>query len=147
MGESNHHTDVKWCVVGPTTILYHTTISMSIAVQYDQRTVFGSHGAYAVWTGTDPRSYNISANFVAANVTEAQYNVDQITAAYNWTQESPPKCKGLTGPTGVAKIFNTDVRPESVDSSIPEGVHLTPKGHLLPIQIDFSISVKECKEI
>lgn len=146
MWKSAHHEDIEWCIVGPVSILYHTTISMNVAVQYDQRTVFGSHGAYAVWTGTDPRSFNVSASMVAANSSEIKFNVDQVIAAYQWTQESPPTCQGLTAPTGTSAIFGADVRPESVDSSIQEAVHLDKNGNG-PIQIDLSLSVKECKEI
>lgn len=146
MRYSNWHEDTEWCVVGPVSILYHTTISMNVAVQYDQRTVFGSHGAYAVWTGTDPRSFSVSASMVAANSDEVKFNVKQVVAAYDWTQESPPSCQKLTAPTGTNSIFGANVRPESVDSSIQEAVHFD-KYNNGPIQIELSLSVKECKEI
>lgn len=141
---SAHHIDVPWCIVGSVTILHHTTISMNIAVQYDERTVFGSHGAYAVWTGTAPRSFNINASMVGANTLEIMFNMRQAEAAYAWTQESPPQCKGLVLPQIATSLFATDVRIESTDTSIQEMVHIQ-SGH--PIQIDISLSVKECKAI
>lgn len=141
---SAHHVDVPWCIAGPVTILYHTSISMNIAVTYDERTVFGSHGSYAVWTGTAPRSYSVSAEMVGANVGEIAFNVGQVEAAYDWTQESPPQCKKLTLPTITTKIFKTKVRIESADASIPDMTHIEA-AH--PIQITLSLSLKECKAI
>ena len=145
MDQSSHHQDIPWVVVGKVKILYHTTISMSISVSYDERSVFGSHGAYAVWTGTEPRSFDLSASMVAANTKEAEFNVSQVAEAYDWTQQSPPQCQALVGPIGAGSVFNTDVRILSVSSSIPETVHLT--GGEVPIQIDLSLSLKECKAI
>ena len=144
MATSNHHEDVKWCTIGDIQILYHTTISMNTSVTYDERTVFGSHGAYAVWTGTAPRNYSISANLVAANTGEVEFNLAQIQTAYNWTQDSPPKCKPLIVPPGAGALFNTHVRIESFDASIPETTHLEAA---TPIQMDFSLGLKECKAI
>lgn len=141
---SAHHIDVPWCIVGDVTILHHTTISMNISVQYDERTVFGSHGAYAVWTGTSPRSYSINASMVGANTLEIMFNMKQAEAAYAWTQESPPKCKKLTLPQIASGLFSTKVRIESADASIQEMVHVQS---MHPIQIDISLSVKECKAI
>ena len=138
---SKHHYDVSWCTIGPITIMYHTSISMSTQVTYDERSVFGSHGAYAVWTGTAPRTYSLSANLVAANSNEVKFNMGQVAAAYQWTQQSPPSCQKLTAPGG---IFNTSVRIESFDASIPESTHLDAGA---PIQIDFSLGLKECKPI
>lgn len=144
MAMSSQHNDFPWCVVGTIVIMYHTTLSMSTSVQYDQRTVFGSHGAYAVWTGTDPRSFNLSANLVAANTLEVIFNLGMVWQAYDWTQKSPPPCKMLIPPLGSSMIFNTKVRIESMDASIPESVHLD---YEMPIQIDFSMGLKECKAI
>lgn len=139
MATSAYHRDVPWCTVGPVTILYHANISVNISVQYDQRTVFGSHGAYAVWTGTDPRSFSISSNLVGANSDEVQFNLGQVYSAHEWTQESPPHCGDLASPA-----FWAPVRIESYDSSIEEGVLLDGS---TPIQISLSLSVKECKPI
>lgn len=144
MATSSHHVDAPWCIVGDVAILYHTTISMNIAVAYDERTVFGSHGAYAVWTGTAPRSYSISSSMVGANTLELMFNIGQVEAAYAWTQESPPKCKKLRLPSITTSIFKTSVRVESVDTSIPEMTHVEGGR---PIQIELSLSVKECKAI
>jgi hypothetical protein len=144
MATSAHHVDVPWCIVGGVTILYHTSISMNIAVAYDERTVFGSHGAYAVWTGTAPRSFSIQSSLVGANILEVQFNVAQVEAAYAWTQESPPHCKGLRLPEITSGIFSSSVRIESTDASIPEMTHIQGGR---PIQIEMSLSVKECKAI
>jgi hypothetical protein len=146
---SSHHYDAPWCMVGEIVIMYHTTISTSISVQYDERTVFGSHGAYAVWTGTSPRSYSVSANLVAANSAEVVFNLLSVKLAYMWTQNSPPGCKILLLPTslGASLIFGTMVRIESMDANIDEGVHLDPISGGSPIQITFSMSLKECKPI
>jgi len=141
--KSIHHTDVPWCVVGGVTILYHTTISMNISVQYQEQTVFGSHGAYAVWTGTDPRSYSVSADMVGANALEVAFNVKQVKTAYDWTQQSPPKCEGIKS-TPAASIFHAKVRIESMDSSIPDTTHIVAAD---PIQISLSMALKECKAI
>lgn len=141
---SAHHIDVPWCIVGSVTILHHTTISMSITVTYDDKSVFGSHGAYAVWTGTQPRTYSINASMVGANTLEIMFNVAQAEAAYAWTQESPPQCKYLRLPQISTDLFATDVRIESAEASIQEMVHIQ-SAH--PIQIDISMSVKECKAI
>lgn len=141
---SAHHIDAAWCIVGDVKILHHTTISMSVAVQYDQRSVFGSHGAYAVWTGTEPRSYSVNASMVGANSAEIRFNVAQAEAAYKWTQQSPPQCKKLQLPQITTSLFSTKVRIESTESSIQEMVHIQ-SGH--PIQIDLSMSLKECKAI
>ena len=144
MSQSSHHTDVPWCTVGGITILYHTQISMNTSVTYDERTVFGSHGMYAVWTGTAPRTFSVSATLVGANGREVQFNLGQVAAAYKWTQGNPPRCKKLKVPSGASKIFNTRVRIESMDASIPEAVHLFGGA---PIQIEFSLNLKECKAI
>jgi len=144
---SSHHYDVEWCTAGPVTILYHANISVNIGVQYDQRTVFGSHGAYAVWTGTDPRSYSISANLVAANADEVAFNLLQIKNAHDWTQESPPSCQPLRSPITHMELTDTGytmVRIEGYDASIDEAVHLDRNR---PIQISLSLTLKECKPI
>lgn len=143
MATSSHHFDIPWCVIGSIKILYHTSISTNTSVTYDERSVFGSHGAYAVWTGTAPRSYSLSANLVGANPEEVNFNIAQVQNAYNWTQESPPQCRGLKGPSGVG-LFEASVRIESFDASIPEATHLDGGS---PIQIDFSLGLKECKAI
>lgn len=139
MAFSAHHIDVDWCVAGPVVIMYHANISVNISVQYDQRTVFGSHGAYAVWLGTDPRSFSVSTNMVGANSGEVAYNLGQVYAAHAWTQESPPHCAELSSPA-----YSAPVRIESFDSSVEEGVHLNDG---IPIQISLSLSLKECKPI
>ena len=142
---SSHHAEVKWCIVGTIAIMYHTSISVNTSVAYDERTVFGSHGAYAVWTGTAPRSFSISASLVGANLAETTFNLAQVTSAYEWTQESPPGCKGLTlPPVGLAMVLQGTVRIESMDGSIPDGTHIYGG---TPIQIDFSMGLKECKAI
>ena len=142
MGMSAYHIDVSWCVVGDISILYHANVSVNTSVSYDERTVFGSHGAYAVWTGTAPRSVSVSANLVGANSGEVAFNVTQVLNAYNWTQESPPQCRKLTAPA--PQLTNMMVRIESFDSSIDEGVLLDGDN---PIQISLSLSLKECKPI
>lgn len=144
MALSSHHVDVPWCIVGPIVILYHTSISMNIAVAYDERTVFGSHGAYAVWTGTAPRSYNINASMVGANSLEVLFNMAQVELAYSWTQESPPQCKKLILPLILTRIFTSSVRIESTDATIPEATHIQAAQ---PIQVEMSLSLKECKAI
>lgn len=144
MASSSHHVDAAWCIVGNVTILHHTTISMNISVAYDERTVFGSHGAYAVWTGTAPRSFSVSSSMVGANIAEIKFNVLQVEAAYSWTQESPPQCKSLKLPSVTSKIFKSAVRIESMDTSIPEMTHIEAN---TPIQIELSMSLKECKAI
>jgi hypothetical protein len=146
MATSSHHYDTPWCVVGPVTILYHTSISMNTSVSYDERSVFGSHGAYAVWTGTAPRSVSLSANMVAANSNEVMFNIDQVNNAYQWTQENPPSCEALKVKSGMMyrAIFDMSVRIESFDSSIAEATHLDGAN---PIQIDLSLGLKECKPI
>jgi hypothetical protein len=138
---SAHHIDVEWCVAGPVTILYHASISVNISVTYDERSVFGSHGAYAVWTGTSPRSFSVSSNLVGANAGEVQFNMGQVVAAHMWTQENPPQCQPLKAP---GMNFSADVRIESYDASIEEGVHLDAN---TPIQVALSLSLKECKAI
>lgn len=144
---SSHHVDVAWCVVGPVSIMYHTSISMNTSVTYDERSVFGSHGAYAVWTGTAPRSYSISASLVGANTMETAFNVSQVRNAYDWTQQSPPRCNNLTLPNmNNRSLFEAAVRIENVDTSIPEMTHTDNASHA-PIQIEFSMSLKECKPI
>ena len=142
MGMSAHHIDVSWCVVGPVTIMYHANISVSTSVSYDQRSVFGSHGAYAVWTGTEPRSVSVSTSMVAANSAEVKFNMDQVIAAYDWTQGNPPSCRKVQAPA--PDIFNMMVRIESYDSSIEEAVHLDGDS---PIQISLSLELKECRPI
>jgi len=139
---SDHHIDVEWCIVGPITILYHANLSVNTSVTYDERSVFGSHGAYAVWTGTAPRSYSLSTNLVGANSGEVAFNMGLVYLAYDWTQQSPPKCEELKAPA--PEIFNTKVRIESYDASIEEGTHLDMN---IPIQISLSLSLKECKPI
>lgn len=142
MGLSAHHIDVKWCVVGPVVIMYHANISVNTSVQYDQRSVFGSHGAYAVWLGTDPRSVSVSSNMVAANSGEVKFNLKQVKNAYDWTQQNPPVCQLLNAPA--PDIFKMHVRIESYDTSIEEGVMLDGND---PIQISLSLSLKECRPI
>lgn len=142
---SDHHIDVPWCIVGPVVILYHATINVNILVSYDERSVFGSHGAYAVWLGTAPRSYSISSNLVAANSTEVKFNLNQVAAAHGWTQESPPQCAGLKSPiTGGASGGDIMVRIESYDSGVEEATFLNDA---IPIQISLSLNLKECKPI
>lgn len=143
---SQHHYDSAWCVAGPVTILYHTSISMSTSVTYDERNIFGSHGAYAVWSGTAPRNVSVSASMAAANSSEVRFNIDQVNNAYNWTQGNPPGCHGLKVAGGAIHrgIFDMSVRIESFDSSIPEATHLD---YGSPIQIDLSLTLKECKPI
>jgi hypothetical protein len=142
MTTSIHHYDVAWCVIGKISILYHANISVNVSVNYDERSVFGSHGAYAVWTGTSPKSISVSSNMVSANSDEVKFNIDQVKLAHEWTQGNPPKCEQITAPA--SEIFNTSVRIESYDSSIDEGVHLDGGN---PIQISLSLSLKECKAI
>lgn len=146
---SSHHYDAPWCMISEIMIMYHTSISSSISVSYDEKTVFGSHGAYAVWTGTSPRSYSISASLVAANPMEVIFNVGMVGLAYLWTQCSPPGCKILILPTslGASLLFGTLVRIESMDASIPEMTHLDPISGGSPIQLEFSLNLKECKAI
>ncbi len=149
MAGSIHHDDVVWCVVGPVSILYHTSISMNTAVTYDERSVFGSHGAYAVWTGTAPRSYSVTASMVAANSSEVVFNLKQVYNAYQWTQQSPPQCAALRVGNGGLKVnggslYNDSVRIESFDSSIPDATFMDAG---IPIQIELSMSLKECKPI
>lgn len=149
---SNKHNDVPWCVAGPVVILYHASINVSIGVQYDERTVFGSHGAYAVWTGTSPRAFNVSTTMVAANADEVKFNLGQVAAAHNWTQESPPTCLPLVSPInhdGVNHLANgmqtnDMVRIEGYDSSVEEATHLDAGS---PIQISLGLTLKECKPI
>jgi len=142
MGMSSHHNDVPWCVIGPVKIMYHASIDVTTTVTYDDRGVFGSHGAYAVWTGTAPRSVNVSSNMVAANADELAFNMAQVEAAYNWTQGNPPKCESLQAPA--SSVFDMDVMIESYSSSIEEGTHIQAG---TPIQIALSLSLKECKPI
>lgn len=146
MAYSEHHYDVAWCQVGDITIMYHANLTVNISVQYDERSVFGSHGQYAVWLGTAPRAYTVWANMVAANGDEIAFNVDQVIKAHQWTQESPPQCKPLKAPAGAA--HNTSVRIETYDSSIEEATmtHGSSKGNA-PVQITLSLSLKECKPI
>jgi hypothetical protein len=139
MGSSAHHIDVPWCTVGPVSIFYHANISENISVSYDQRSVFGSHGAYAVWLGTEPRGYSVSANMVGANAGEVAFNLSQVSAAYGWTQQSPPACLPLVSPG-----YYATVRIEGYDSSIEEGVHIDSN---IAIQISLSLTLKECKPI
>jgi len=142
MVTSAHHIDVSWCIVGPVVIMYHANISVNTSVSYDQRSVFGSHGAYAVWLGTEPRSVSVSTEMVAANTDEVKFNIDQVVAAYDWTQGNPPSCKKLKAPAG--DIFDMMVRIEGYDSSIAEGVHLEGD---MPIQLSLSLNLKECRPI
>lgn len=149
MPQSSHHTDADWLVISGKfgiQILYHTSISMSTSVSYDERSIFGSHGAYAVWTGTEPRTYSVSASLVAANGAEVNFNIKQAQSAYAWTQDSPPPCQELKLPTnsGAAYLFETSVRIESFDASIPESTHILESA---PVQIEFSLGLKECKAI
>ena len=147
MSTSRHHHDVPWCVAGPVKILYHATVSVNISVSYDERSVFGSHGAYAVWLGTAPRSYSISSNLVGANSDEVKFNLEQVEAAHGWTQMSPPSCEPLTSPITTTDIWKpgfVDIRIESYDASVDEAVHLDGDN---PIQISLSLSAKECKPI
>ncbi len=146
---SSHHWDAPWCMISEIMIMYHTSISSDISVTYDDRTVFGSHGAYAVWTGTSPRDYSISADLVGANSLEVIFNIGMVGLSYLWTQCSPPGCKILLLPTslGASLIFGTTVRIQSMNASIPEGTHLDPISGGSPIQISFSLSLKECKPI
>ncbi len=139
---SAHHIDVSWVVCGPVTIMYHANLSVNTSVNYDQRSVFGSHGAYAVWLGTEPRSFSLSASMVGANTAEVAFHLAQVVNAHGWTQQSPPKCAGLVSPAPDA--FSASVRIESYDSSIEEGVHLDST---TPIQLSLSLSLKECKPI
>lgn len=143
---STHHHDVPWCRVGPIVILYHANINVSTSVSYDERSVFGSHGAYAVWLGTAPRTYSVSTNLVAANSYEVKFNMQQVKAAYDWTQESPPHCAKLVSPITHTELDTKSVfvRIESYDSSVEEATHLDS---LAPIQISLSLSLKECKPI
>ena len=128
--------------IGGAVILYHCSYSYSISVQYAEKTVFGSHGVYFPWTGTEPRNFDISANLVAGSPTEATWNLAQVTMLYNWTQESPPKCKNLS----VGYIKGVSVRIESLNVSVDENV-LVFDANLTPIQINLSVSVKECSGI
>lgn len=144
---SAHHNDVPWCVVGPVVILYHASVNVSTSVQYDQRSVFGSHGAYAVWLGTDPRSYSVSSSLVAANSEEVLFNIQMVKAAYDWTQESPPYCGALVSPITNVELDAAgyvDVRIEGYDSSVEEATHLD---NMMPIQISLGLTLKECKPI
>lgn len=143
MASSSHHYDVPWTTAGPVVIMYHANISVNTSVQYDQRTVFGSHGAYAVWTGTDPRSYSLSTNMVGANSGEVAFNLGQVVLAYGWTQMSPPTCLPLVSPLTLKDGLVT-VRIESYDSGIDEAVHLDSG---MPIQISLSLTLKECRPI
>ena len=142
MATSAHHIDTPWCVVGPVTIMYHANITVNTAVSYDERSVFGSHGMYAVWTGTAPRSISVSTSMVAANGDEVKFNLDQVIAAYDWTQGNPPSCRKLSAKA--PDIFDMMVRIESYDSGIEEAVHLDGDK---PIQISLSLSLKECRPI
>ena len=142
MGLSAWHADVTWCSAGAATIMYHANISVSQSVNYDEQTVFGSHGMYAVWTGTDPRQWSVSADMVAANSGEAGFNVGQVAALMGWAAESPPSCQQVSAPAGAA--FNGPGRILSWDGSVSDGVHLT--GGIV-VQVSLSTSIKECKAI
>ena len=89
-------------------------------------------------------NFNINASMVGANTIEIMFNMRQAEAAYAWTQQSPPQCKDLVLPQIATDLFSTSVRIESTDASIQEMVHIQ-SGH--PVQIDISLSVKECKAI
>ena len=142
MGMSAHHIDTSWCVVGPVTIMYHANIGVSTSVQYDQRSVFGSHGAYAVWLGTEPRAVTVTTNMVGANSAEVGFNLAQVIAAYDWTQGNPPSCRKIQAPA--PDVFDMMVRIEGYDSSVEEAVHLDGNS---PIQISLSLTLKECRPI
>ena len=146
--QSAHHNDVPWCMAGPVVILYHASINVSTSVSYDQRSVFGSHGAYAVWLGTEPRSYSVSSNLVAANSGEVAFNITQVVVAHQWTQESPPTCMALKSPMTGLSMNEAEggvmVRIEGYDSSVDEATHLD---NLTPIQISLGLTLKECKPI
>ena len=146
-----HHYYMAWCVVGDISIFYHANMTTNISVQYDERSVFGSHGMYAVWLGTAPRSFTVWANMVAANTDEVTFNVQQVINAYNWTQESPPECKSMMSPIALADggLKDVSVRIESYDSSIEEATftHGTDLLGEAPIQVTLSLSLKECKPI
>ena len=132
---SIHHVDVAWCVIGNIQIMYHASLDYNIQVSYQEETVFGSHGVYAVWTGTSPRSFSLSSNLVAANSSEVLENLGQVRKVYNWTQESPPQCKMLS----CSAFVTAAVRIESFNTSIEEGV-LRDGG--IPIQIALSMEIK-----
>jgi hypothetical protein len=146
----DHHYDIPWCVIGTITIFYHANLTTNISVQYDERSVFGSHGQYAVWLGTSPRSFTVWANMVAGNGVEVAFNVAQVMAAYSWTQESPPSCKYMKAPIplGLPLLHLVSVRLETYDSAIEEGTHMLGSTLLgAPIQVTLSLSLKECKPI
>ncbi len=151
MAFGEHHYDVPWCVVGSISIFYHANMTTNISVQYDERSVFGSHGQYAVWLGTAPRSFTVWSNMVGANSDEITFNVQQVINAWNWTQESPPQCKDMTAPIALsqAKMNVVPVRIETYDSSIEEATmtHGTKGLGNAPIQVTLSLSLKECKPI
>jgi len=143
----------EFATIGPAHILYHCSYSYSISVQYAEKTVFGSHGVYFPWTGTEPRNFDISANLVAGTPTEAAWNVTQISSLYGWTQASPPTCQILK-----VGIISTSVRIESLNVSVDENTMVYRNemslendtiGSVtnLPIQINLSVSVKECRGI
>ena len=147
---SEHHLDMPWCIVGGITIFYHANMTTNIAVQYDERSVFGSHGQYAVWLGTAPRSFTVWTNMVAANHLEVAFNVAQILIAHEWTQDNPPGCRIMKSPIpiGGALLYLLNVRIESYDSSIEEGTMMDGVAFVgAPIQVTLSLSLKECKPI
>jgi hypothetical protein len=142
---------VPWCVVGNIKIFYHANMTTAISVQYDERSVFGSHGQYAVWLGTAPRSFTVWANMVGTNATEVEFNVQQVINAWKWTQESPPRCKTMVAPIALSKdeLNKIKVRIETYDSSIEEATmtHSAQGLGNAPIQVTLSLSLKECKPI
>jgi hypothetical protein len=142
---SRHHTDLPWCIAGWVTILYHSTIDVGNTVTYDEKTVFGSHGLYAVWSGTSPRNVTTNADMVASNELECLFNMAQIAIAYDWTQDSPPGCRFFLGPPGMLHLYSMMVRIETFGTNIAEGTHLS--GLFIPIQISLSLTLKECKAI
>jgi hypothetical protein len=132
----------EFAVIGGASILYHCSYSYSISVQYAEKTIFGSHGVYYPWTGTEPRNFDISATLVASSPAEATWNLAQTTILYNWTQESPPQCKKMK----VGFISDIKVRIESLSVSVDENT-LVLDAQNTPIQIGLSLSVKECRSI
>ena len=151
MAFSEHHIDVPWCVVGPISIFYHANMTQSIQVSYDERSVFGSHGQYAVWLGTSPRSLSVWATMVGANAEEVNFNVQQVINAWNWTQENPPSCKTMVAPAALsnADLNKISVRTETFESNIEEATmtHGTTALGNAPIQITLNLTLKECKPI
>jgi len=142
---SAYHTDIPWCTVGWIIILYHCNVSVNTAVNYDERPVFGSHGLYATWTGTAPRDVSVTASLVAANTLECLFNALSVYMAHDWTQESPPICRPMFGPGfPLFWVYSMPVRILNYSTDVAEGVHLDI---MIPIQINLSLSLKECKAI